>query len=120
MTEVRIRAWEAALLAVDCLADEGDGLLIDACGVPALDGGIIRLPLLVTRTTLPAMADEEVSGGSQRICARADKIDAAVAVEIHAVAHHVQRQELRLADFTMCGTLGVDIQRTAADELQAA
>jgi len=43
----------------------------------------------------------------------------AAAVAVDAVFQDVDRQELRLADFTMGGTLGVDIQRAAADEFQS-
>ena len=89
MTEVGIRAWKAALLAVNRLADEGNRLLVDACGVPALDGGVVCLSLLVTGATLPAMADKEVGRRSQRIGTRTDEIDTAVAVEINAAGTDV-------------------------------
>jgi hypothetical protein len=49
-----------ALSAVDLPAHQGDRLLIDRSGVPALDRGKIRLPYLIAGTRAPAVAFEEV------------------------------------------------------------
>ena len=57
------------LLAVDGLADIGDSLLVDACGVPALNSGEIRLALLISSAALPAVAHEEIRGRGKSISA---------------------------------------------------
>lgn len=64
------------------------------------------------------MALEEIRCRGQRIGAGTDHVDAAVTVAVGAEAHDVARQKLRLADFTMCSTLGLRVQITFGDELE--
>src|SRR4051794_2690212 len=46
--------------AVDLPAHQRDGFLIDACGIPGLDGGKVRLAGLVTRAGAPAMGFQKI------------------------------------------------------------
>ena len=85
------------LLAVDGLADEGDGLLIDARGVPALNSDEVRLALLVTSAWLPAMSAKEICCRGERVGTRTNHVDMTVAISIRAIADDIARQELRLA-----------------------
>src|SRR6185437_3664594 len=50
----------ALAAAIDALADDGNGLMIDAGRVPALDRGVVGLAGLVARAAHPAMALEEI------------------------------------------------------------
>ena len=53
------------LLAVDLLAHDGNGLLIDGRGVPALDGAIVGLSALIALAALPTVTHEELGGGGK-------------------------------------------------------
>src|SRR5215207_4082946 len=55
------------LAAVDLPAHQRDRFLIDACGIPGLDGGEVRLARLVARARAPAMGFQKVRGRGQRI-----------------------------------------------------
>ena len=55
------------LAAVDLAAHQRDRLLIDAGGIPGLDGGKVRLARLVARAGFPAMGLEKVRGRVQRV-----------------------------------------------------
>ena len=57
----------AASLAIDALADDRDRLLIDAGGVPPLNGDEVRLPGLVACAADPAVTFQEIGGGSERV-----------------------------------------------------
>src|SRR5205085_1984219 len=82
-----------ALMSVDLSAHQGDRLLIYRGGIPSLDGGEIRLSLLVTGARAPAMPLEEIRRGVQRILRH---------VEISAaIGEDVLRQELGLADLAV-------------------
>src|SRR5690606_8164291 len=100
------------LVAVDVAGHDGDCLLVDAGVVPALDGGDVGFAFLVAGAGAPAVAAQEVGGGGQRVGARADQVNAAVAVAIDAELDDVLGQELRLADFAMRGTDRVGAQVT--------
>src|SRR3989337_3377704 len=90
------------LLPIDAPADDGDGLLIDAGGVPALDGGEVLLAGLIARAPDPAVAFEKIGGGGERIGLRVEIHDA-VAVAVDAIEQDALGQELRLPDFAMHG-----------------
>src|SRR5690606_41305364 len=96
----------------------GDGPLIDAGSVPALDRHIVRLPLLVAGTRPPAMTDQEVCCGGKRIGTGADQIDMSVAVAVDTEADDVDREKLGLAEFAMSGTLRGRARIAAGDEGQ--
>ena len=48
--------------AVDFRADLGDGLLVDACRVPALDCPVISLPRLIATAPAPAVSAQKIGG----------------------------------------------------------
>src|SRR3954451_8961687 len=52
---------------VDLPPHQRDRLLIDACCIPGLDGGKVRLARLVTGSRAPAMRFQEIRGRVQRI-----------------------------------------------------
>ena len=52
---------------VDLPAHQRDGLLVDACRIPRLDGGEIRLARLVTGSRTPAIGFQEVRRRAQRV-----------------------------------------------------
>ncbi len=79
--------------AVDLAAHDGDRLLVDGRGVPALDGGEVRLALLIAGARAPAVALEECRRRRQR-AGRAVEVAAAVLQD--RLGH-----ELRLAVLTM-------------------
>src|SRR3954471_22298349 len=56
---------DRSLAAVDLAPHQRDGLLIDACGVPGLDGGKVRLARLVAGARAPAVRPQEIRGGVQ-------------------------------------------------------
>src|SRR5262245_40764289 len=105
------------LAPVDALANDGDGLLIDAGRVPALDRGKVRLARLVARAPDPAMAFEEIGGRGQRVGLGVE-VDDAVAVAIDGVKQHALRQELGLADLAMHGATCRAAEDAAIDELE--
>src|SRR5215813_12932606 len=45
---------------IDLLADDGDRLLIDACGVPALNGSEVRLAGLIAGAAYPPMPFQKI------------------------------------------------------------
>src|SRR3546814_14821739 len=96
----------------------GDGLLIDAGSVPALDCHIVRLSLLVAGTGPPAMTDQEVCGGDKRVGTGADQIDMSIAVAVHAIADDIGREKLGLADFAMRRPLGGGAEVAPLDRLK--
>src|ERR1700675_195773 len=99
----RCLAREGAISSsVDPPADDGDGLLIDAGGVPALNGGEVGLALLVASAPNPAVTFQEIGGGGERVGLDVE-IDDAVAVAVHAIEQNVLGQKLRLADLAMHG-----------------
>ena len=53
--------------AVDLAAHQRDRLLIDAGGIPGLDGGEVRLARLVARAGAPAMGLQKIRGRVQRV-----------------------------------------------------
>src|SRR6516162_8867543 len=91
--------------AVDLLAHDGDGLLVDLRGVPGFDGGEIRLAGLVARAGPPAMGLQEIGRRVQRVGGD---------VEIAgAVFQHGLRQKLGLAELAMHGAAGLSRQHVA-------
>jgi hypothetical protein len=58
-----------SLAAVDLAAHQRDGLLIDACGIPLLDGRDVGLARLVSRAGAPAMRLQKVRGRAQSLAA---------------------------------------------------
>src|SRR3982074_3924034 len=84
-----------SLAAVDLTAHLRDGLLIDARGIPGLDGGEVGLSRLVSGARAPAVRLEKIRGRVQRVGRD---------VEIAgAVGQDVLRHKLRLADFAVQG-----------------
>ncbi len=100
---------------VDLLADDGDRLLIDAGGVPALNGGEVGLARLIAGAPDPAMTFQEIRGRGERI-GLAVEIDAASAVAIGAIEQDVLGQKLRLPHLAMHGAARVGAENAAIDQ----
>src|SRR5438093_12848067 len=105
-------------LSIDAFADDGNRLLIDACGVPPLNRRKIRLARLIAGAAHPAVALQEIGGGGKRIGLRVE-IHATVAFSVGAVEQDVLRQELRLSDLAMHRSARPGAERAAIDESQS-
>src|SRR5688572_11588799 len=82
----------SVLFAVDGSADAGDGLLIDASGIPAGDRAHIAG---ITRAGTPAVSPEEVGGGHQR------GVLVAQVLVADAILQDIPGQELGMSDLAM-------------------
>src|ERR1700741_3221337 len=90
------RMARAALLpTLDLPAHQRNRLLVDARGIPGLDGRKIRFARLIAGAGLPAMRAQEVRGRVQRV---RRVLEIAGAVRQNRLGH-----ELRLADLAMHG-----------------
>jgi len=68
MTDAARRIARHDVLAFDLACHNGDRFLIDASGIPFLDHGEIRLPLLITNTRTPAFLTQEIRGRRKAVC----------------------------------------------------
>src|SRR5690606_23431264 len=107
-----------ALVAVDGLAHDGDGALVDLCGIPALDRAIVRFARLIACAALPAVADEEVRGRMERVRLVA-QVEMGAARTADTVFQDVCRHELGLADFAMHRAYGLRAEVALIDELES-